>query len=155
MAFRFSFLKCVVGVIAAIVALLAFVLLRPSDCSSVVTPASQMVPSKSERTFKGLIICGFMWDVYVANLDDLRIPRKRYWLTFDRASFKENHIHSQLRKCGLEIDWPTRSSEATIVRAEFTAEMNPERDWKGPIPEIDNELLVKRIVSYSRFSETK
>ena len=107
--------------------------------------------SDSERFYQGFIVSGFMWDVYVANLDDLNNSVKRYRLRFNRDEFKYNSLVNRLHGEGVKIDWPSRVNKSSVVRAKFIAiPAEPfGANGRGIAVEIDNKLFVRKVISCS------
>ena len=111
-----------------------------------------IVLSSGERLYQGFIISGDTWDVYIADLNDLKDPYKRYRVQFAQNEFIDARLINQLHKEGVKIDWPSKKSKGSVVWAQFIAE--PAELFKvargDSAVEINNELIIKKVILYSK-----
>ena len=80
-----------------------------------------IVLSSGERLYQGFIISGDTWDVYIADLNDLKDPYKRYRVQFAQNEFIDARLINQLHKEGVKIDWrmPRRVRADRLVEILF------------------------------------
>lgn len=93
-----------------------------------------------------------MWNLWVADLSDLRHASKAYWVNYDDRDRHLKRTFAEIRRHGVPINWPGATSDTRVVRVDLLGERLVGATLRAGgklVAEVDNQLNVMQVVSWS------